>query len=106
MPGFLKYPQVEVKAFMVMNMGMLDSGRTCWWTSAPRRWRIIGAMECSCALIFIHWFWSKGRDFQESNDFFALKNVRQNALFLAIDEDGDGELTLEELKDAAPNFAW
>ena len=32
------------------------------------------------------------------------KNVRQNALFLAIDEDGDGELTLEELKDAAPKL--
>ena len=105
MPGFLKYPQVEVKAFMVMNMGMLDSGADVLVdVGAAAGWRIIGAMECSCALIFIHWFWSKGRDFQESNDFLPSKNVRQNALFLAIDEDGDGELTLEELKDAAPKL--
>ena len=54
MPGFLKYPQVEVKAFMVMNMGMLDSGADVLVdVGAAAGWRIIGAMECSCALIFI-----------------------------------------------------
>ena len=92
-PKFMKYPQVEIKAFMVMNMGMLDIGSDVLVdTSAAIGWRVIGFLECSCAVIFVYWFWSKGRDFQDTNDFIQNKNVKALNMFVAIDADDDGEM--------------
>ena len=55
-------------------------------------WRLIGLVEVSCALLFIAWFWGKGKRFHEANEFVENENVRQVKLFVALDRDHDGNV--------------
>jgi hypothetical protein len=94
----LSYPSVEITAFMAITMGALDVGAGVLTDGeCSAGWRVIGFFYVSSALYFVYFFWTKGKQFQETCDWVPNRNVRQVKPFLALDSSEDGKISREEI---------
>ena len=99
-PGFLAWPQMEIVGVLVLSMGILDVSfgvlatlNTAWG------WKILATIEIILVLLFIRWFVNRGKDFMRRTKWVPNLNVAQMKMFQNLDANGDGVLSLEEMKE-------
>ena len=85
-PDECRFPHLEIKVFMALTTGMIDSGLSVLASSETAvGWKIIAAILVSLALFFVLYFLRKGKDFQQCNHWLPIASVR--ALFREVDKE-------------------
>jgi hypothetical protein len=102
LPKELKFPNVEIGEFMALSMGMLDLGtRVLTDPKASVGWKVLALAEVSCSCLLIFWLYTKAKGFHERNEWRENKNMVSFSGLGSIDANGDGLLSLDELRDQA-----
>jgi len=103
-PGFLKFPQVEIVGFMAVCMGFLDSSagvlsnvKTAWG------WKALAVVELSTVAAFLMFMLGNALEFRKKVYWEPQDNVKligRGKVVVALDEDDQGKLTLLQLLSA------
>ena len=72
--------------------GVLSEWGTAWG------WKLLAFLEMALVLLFVRWFVRQGADFARRTQWIPSLNVAQMKLFQSIDTDGDGKLSMEEMR--------
>ncbi len=104
-PGPFKFPQMEIKIFMALSMGMLDVSTTVLLAGPETGlgWKLLASLEVMFALWFIVWFMKKGIDFQKTVVWRPIANVKKLSNRDIGGDDG-GEIRLAEVLKMAPKL--
>jgi len=98
-PKPFKFPNVEISEFMALNMGMLDLGSDVIVDkSSSVGWKVLAAFELGLSLYLIFWFYKKAQSFHNRNEWRENKNIKSLKPLGSVDVNGDGLLTMDELK--------
>ena len=79
-PGILQLPHGEIKVLLALSMGVLDASiEVLWAPDAAWGWKAVAAMELCATMLFITWFFQKGRQFRRDFKWLPLSNIRRRS---------------------------
>ena len=75
-PEMIKFPQLEIKLFLILCTGMLDVAFGVLTTTHTRLgWKLIAVIYIVIVVTFISWFVIKRRAFKKNTAWYPLANL-------------------------------
>ena len=100
-PGFLKFPQLEIKVAQALACGFLDvSANVLTRSKVEWGWRGLAVLETICVGLFLRWFFGRGADFVDNVTWKPNATVTANPVACCKGKKLTTESQREQKKDS------